>query len=57
MEMNVQKRIDEVVSGLFKRGFTASGIAYVMTLLAEEHAPGSPEHEAYMVARAEYLDA
>lgn len=55
--MNVQKRIDEVVSGLFKRGFTASGIAYVMTLLAEEHAPGSPEHEAYMVARAEYLDA
>jgi hypothetical protein len=55
--VNVQKRIDEVVSGLFKRGYTAAGIAYVLCLLAEEHAPGSPEHEAYMVARAEYLEA
>ena len=53
----MQKRIDEVVSGLFRRGYTASGIAYVLALLAEEHAPGSPEHEAYMAARQEYLGA
>ena len=57
VEKLMQKRIDEVVSGLFKRGYTAAGIAYVLCLLAEEHAPGSPEHEAYMVARAEYLEA
>lgn len=51
----MQKRIDEVVAGLFRRGFHPHGIAYVLGLLGEEHAPGSPEHEAYMAAREEYL--
>jgi hypothetical protein len=51
----MQKRIDEVVAALFRRGFHTSGIAYVLGLLAEEHAPGSPEHKAYMEARDAYL--
>lgn len=51
----MQKRIDEVVGGMFRRGFSASGVAYVLGLLAEEHAPDSPEHMAYMAARDAYL--
>lgn len=52
----MQKRIDEVVSGLFRRGYSPAGIAFVLGLLGEEHAPGSPEHLAYMKARSEYLN-
>ncbi len=51
----MQKRIEDVVSGLFRRGYTSAGIAYVFGLLAEEHAPNSPEWAEYMKAREEYL--
>lgn len=51
----MQKRIDEVVAELFRRGFHPHGIAYVLGLLAKEHAPDSLEYKAYMVAREEYL--
>ena len=43
-----------MVSGLFKRGYTAAGIAYVLCLLAEEHPPGSPARAAWMAAREEF---
>lgn len=52
---DMETRLKEVESRLWRRGFTASGIAFVFELLAEEHAPGSDEHVAYMKARESML--
>ena len=51
----MQQRLEEISTQLFRRGYTSAGIAYVFGLLAEEHAPNSPEWAEYMKAREEYL--
>ena len=51
----MQQRLEEITTQLFRRGYTSAGIAYVFGLLAEEHAPNSPEWAEYMKAREEYL--
>lgn len=50
------EQIDQIVSELFQRGFNPSGIAFVMGLLAEQHAEGSLQRAAFMHARQEFLE-
>lgn len=49
------QRVDEVVQKLFRKGFNPSGVAYILLLLSEEHAPDSMEAAAYRHAADELL--
>jgi hypothetical protein len=49
------QRVDEVVGKLFRKGFNPQGVAYVLMLLSEEHAPDSMEAAAYRREAEELL--
>jgi len=46
--------IDELVTGLFKRGFAPSGVTYVLRLLADEHPEDSKRYKE-LEAAAQYF--
>lgn len=45
---------EDLVAGLFRRGFNPNGVVYVLKLLAEENPPGSERRQELEVA-ADYF--
>jgi hypothetical protein len=48
--------IDELVTGLFKRGFNPHGVIYVLRLLADEHPEGSKRNKELEDAAKYFLE-
>lgn len=53
--MVTDERVEDVAARLYKKGYHGIGIAFIMSVLAEEHPEHSQQYQRYMRARDEYM--